>query len=241
MRRGFTLIELLVVIAIIAILAAILFPVFARAREKARTASCSNNVKELALGLLMYTQDYDETTPGCYGNSSRNTGIDIPRSPVSNRGGTNSYWLWADMIYPYVANKQIYLCPSHPSGYCSYAGNQQALRGSHTSPGRSLGDMNRPAELIMLYDAAYGPRACGRPHGYRLDGRAGRPLYCYGTPAVNELAFEPGNPEAEDRSVHNDGCNYSFMDGHAKWLNNNETYCGSGSSSPAWSRYWNVN
>ena len=63
MRRGFTLIELLVVIAIIAILAAILFPVFARAREKARQTSCLSNVKELALALLMYSQDYDETIP----------------------------------------------------------------------------------------------------------------------------------------------------------------------------------
>ncbi len=70
MRRGFTLIELLVVIAIIAILAAILFPVFARAREKARTASCSSNVKEMQLGVLMYAQDYDErpgTGEGAHG------------------------------------------------------------------------------------------------------------------------------------------------------------------------------
>ena len=65
-RRGFTLIELLVVIAIIAILAAILFPVFARAREKARQASCSSNQKQIALGILMYAQDYDEAFPGFY-------------------------------------------------------------------------------------------------------------------------------------------------------------------------------
>jgi prepilin-type N-terminal cleavage/methylation domain-containing protein len=68
-RRGFTLIELLVVIAIIAILAAILFPVFARAREKARQTSCLSNVKQLSLGMLMYTQDYDERLPRCDCNS----------------------------------------------------------------------------------------------------------------------------------------------------------------------------
>jgi prepilin-type processing-associated H-X9-DG protein len=144
------------------------------------------------------------------------------------------------MIYPYVQNEQIFICPSNQHSYCSYAGNQQALRGSHTSPGRPLGDMNRPAELIMIYDGAVGPRSCGRPHGYRADGNGPTP-WCYGYPAVNELAFEPDNPYARDRSVHNDGCNYAFMDGHAKWLGNNVTYCPNGSSSPAWNEYWNVN
>ena len=80
-RTGFTLIELLVVIAIIAILAAILFPVFARAREKARTASCQSNLKQLASGCIMYMQDYDECYPQVY--------------PVSG-------WAWDDTIFPYV-------------------------------------------------------------------------------------------------------------------------------------------
>ena len=69
-RKGFTLIELLVVIAILAILAAILFPVFAKAREKARQSMCVNNVRQLALGVLMYAQDWDETLPPCaYSNA----------------------------------------------------------------------------------------------------------------------------------------------------------------------------
>ena len=237
MRRGFTLIELLVVIAIIAILAAILFPVFARAREKARTASCQNNLKELALAVLMYTQDHDERTPGAYGNSSRNTGINMPPGPVSGRSGTNTYWYWADMIYPYVANSQIYICPSHRHAYLSYAGSQVALHGSHDTPGMALGDLDRPAETIMLYDSSAGPRACGRPHGYRLDGNGPEP-WCYDTPAVNELALLPDNQYSQDHSVHNDGCNYSFVDGHVKWLGNTATYCPNGTSSPAYSQYW---
>src|SRR5579872_2787695 len=76
-RRGFTLIELLVVIAIIAILAAILFPVFARAREQARKASCISNMKQLGLAALMYTQDYDETWPTMYLEAARLVPNDI--------------------------------------------------------------------------------------------------------------------------------------------------------------------
>ena len=92
-RRGFTLIELLVVIAIIAILAAILFPVFARAREKARQTSCLSNAKQIMLAVLMYTSDYDEKLPGAWAqNASSN--------------------LWSAAIEPYVKNAQLFSCPS---------------------------------------------------------------------------------------------------------------------------------
>ena len=94
MKRGFTLIELLVVIAIIAILAAILFPVFAKAREKARQSSCLSNVKQLGLGALQYAQDYDEILP--------RTAIQVP----------TGYYGWETLIYPYVKNDQIFTCPS---------------------------------------------------------------------------------------------------------------------------------
>jgi prepilin-type N-terminal cleavage/methylation domain-containing protein/prepilin-type processing-associated H-X9-DG protein len=99
-RKGFTLIELLVVIAIIALLAAILFPVFARARENARKSSCMNNLKQIGLGLAQYTQDYDEMiTRGWYG---------------SGNGGSNATdtYKWMDCIYPYVKSEQIFRCPS---------------------------------------------------------------------------------------------------------------------------------
>jgi len=92
-RRGFTLIELLVVIAIIAILAAILFPVFARAREKARQTSCLSNVKQIGTATLMYIQDYDEKYPGH--NSGPTPDLDWPISLV-----------------PYVKNAQLFMCPS---------------------------------------------------------------------------------------------------------------------------------
>ena len=94
-RSGFTLIELLVVIAIIAILAAILFPVFARARENARRSSCQSNLKQIGLGILQYTQDYDERYPGRKMDSEFNS--------------------WRRVIYPYVKSTQIYQCPSNPN------------------------------------------------------------------------------------------------------------------------------
>ena len=101
-RTGFTLIELLVVIAIIAILAAILFPVFARAREKARQTSCLNNMKQIGLGLMMYTTDWDDTYPLAY----------YYQNGVSGGGG---YVHWSGMIAPYVKNDQLWVCNSDPN------------------------------------------------------------------------------------------------------------------------------
>ena len=99
MKRGFTLIELLVVIAIIAILAAILFPVFARARESARTSTCLSNVRQIATGIMMYIQDYDETYPAAT-NISRAFNTQWPQLRT--------------LIQPYVKNDKIWFCPSEP-------------------------------------------------------------------------------------------------------------------------------
>jgi len=104
-RNGFTLIELLVVIAIIAILAAILFPVFAKAREKARQSSCASNLKQIGLGYVQYRQDYDETSP----LSWPVTGPEGTRA--TSCGGNPSYW-WQDALAPYIKNEQIFHCPS---------------------------------------------------------------------------------------------------------------------------------
>ncbi len=101
-KQAFTLIELLVVIAIIAILAAILFPVFARARENARRASCQSNLKQIGLGIMQYTQDYDETLPYAAMVGSSVT-----------KNFCDTYPIWADVVQPYTKSLQLFRCPSN--------------------------------------------------------------------------------------------------------------------------------
>jgi len=195
-RTGFTLIELLVVIAIIAILAAILFPVFARAREKARSASCLSNIKQLALGAQMYSSDYDEMImPGyiCDGT---------PRG----------WWYAADgRIQPYVKNLQILKCPSSPTlaygygiNYTTY--NNAGVSQCYNHGGQPLAKAQRPAETVQFADSGLtdGVTACAYPgNGNSVWGDH---------PAGNNMcgAVAPR---------HNEGANAGFLDGHAKWLN----------------------
>ena len=201
-HRGFTLIELLVVIAIIAILAAILFPVFARAREKARQTSCLSNVKQIGLGLLMYLQDYDESFPPSY--QWVTYGSDWPLRK------------WAPTVLPYIKNSQIFVCPSdQPGGDAgndsvgpiSYAANAALFPGArgYFTPLR-LGRVARPSECIMLCDAWGAGRYCMQPNYYLGPGAA-----CFGRPAGLRA-------DDVDISFHNGGYNACMVDGHAKWL-----------------------
>ncbi len=121
--KAFTLIELLVVIAIIAILAAILFPVFARARENARRTSCTSNLKQIGLGLLQYSQDYDEKLPHDYFG---------PDTDSSGRGGA---YKWMDAIYPYVKSEQIFICPSDTIGSLPTNNSRYAYRPDGSTAG----------------------------------------------------------------------------------------------------------
>ncbi len=148
MRQGFTLIELLVVIAIIAILAAILFPVFARARENARRSSCQSNLKQIGLGIMQYTQDYDELYPQHVFNYNNYPG------PTGPDGQTT----WDMMVQPYIKSSQIFVCPSDSStatndmsgvpGYSSTARRSYSMS-SYTSY-RSLADFNAPTLTVLV-------------------------------------------------------------------------------------------
>lgn len=139
-RRGFTLIELLVVIAIIAILAAILFPVFSRARESARRSSCLNNEKQIGLAFMQYSQDYKETFPASI-------------VPVGNQ-----YFPWDTLILPYTKSTKIYRCPSDGVKRAagtekrSYAHNDQMARmtGQWTGRGIKLGSVPSPAAYVLM-------------------------------------------------------------------------------------------
>jgi prepilin-type N-terminal cleavage/methylation domain-containing protein/prepilin-type processing-associated H-X9-DG protein len=139
-RSGFTLIELLVVIAIIAILAAILFPVFARARENARKANCQSNLKQIATGVMMYAQDYDEM---------------LPKSALYVT--STDFYTWPSMIAPYLKNTDVYVCPSAPSVRWTGAKNVTQTLGYGYSQvvagGPALAEIAAPASLVLVADA----------------------------------------------------------------------------------------
>jgi len=191
-RSGFTLIELLVVIAIIAILAAILFPVFARARENARRASCQSNEKQLALGFMMYTQDYDERFPQHWGYYW---------------SGGSAAFPWSLAILPYVKSNQLFFCPSdanasHNSsnsvstGNVSYGYNYAflAMSGSYPVVPSSLNllsSIKYPSETLLLGDTGL------NAVGYVIH--------------WSTSTYLP-------RDVHLEGCNFAFVDGHVKWM-----------------------
>ncbi len=172
--RGFTLIELLVVIAIIAILAAILFPVFAQARAAARKISCLSNARQLGLGIIMYAQDYDELYPYNDTFDKAHCGFaptGVPRGPAPPCSYFSDWGrlTWADSIYSYVKNLQLYTCPNHPKDPAGFAENNYIAPVSfdNAQSGQTtdfkyicnLAKINEPADRILLSEWAVGTYA----------------------------------------------------------------------------------
>ncbi len=219
--RGFTLIELLVVIAIIAILAAILFPVFASAREKARQTSCASNEKQLGLAFIQYAQDYDEIMP-CYWNSG---------------APTNTTVNWAYEIYPYVKATAVYACPDDLTtpangtlAKCSYCYNSNLEYYFGTAEYINIAKMNAPASTVLLVETdGGGMQSQFNPAGFRSDYSPWGDGYnqdgsvnsntAYRTGLMGNRAFAANISATTDTSArHTGGSNFLACDGHVKWL-----------------------
>jgi prepilin-type N-terminal cleavage/methylation domain-containing protein/prepilin-type processing-associated H-X9-DG protein len=206
-RPGFTLIELLVVIAIIAILAAILFPVFARARENARRASCQSNLKQIGLGVMQYTQDYDERFPR---NAWTCTASEVAAKQYACTS-TSASVLWYHPLDPYIKSVQIWNCPSYTGTLQTTTSGGQWAYSSAASYGwnvyqtgtgttgivtpfdlASLASVEAPATTIFSTE--------GNPGYYRVSGAI---------PTTSNT-----NPVG---TRHLDGVNFLWADGHVKW------------------------
>ena len=206
--RAFTLIEILVVIAIIAILASILFPVFARARENARRTSCISNLKQIGLGTMMYTQDYDEKYPPTYILTSQ-------PAPGGEDWSSGVAWYWQQILYPYTKSMQLYRCPSTTTNLPNAMSNNYGVNLYVISLNSlSMATINAPATTYLIMDsgeyridAYYTFNSSG--HYYLPgEGKAGRD--CSSVTTINKSDCENGR--------HFDGVNMTFADGHVKWL-----------------------
>lgn len=191
---GFTLIELLVVIAIIAILAAILFPVFARARDKARQTSCLSNVKQISLALMMYAQDYNETYP--------------------RTGGA-----WWHPLMPYVNNEQVFRTPAYVDD--ATASSDYLISGLILH-GMTMASFQRPSDQIAITVRAEGSGSLGY-HPWPNDFNPGPPswddLDLYVSPSTGSDWFQA----RIEHEAFSGGTNYGFVDGHAKWYRWDQT------------------
>lgn len=213
---GFTLIELLVVIAIIAILAAILFPVFAQAREKARQTSCLSNLKQMGLAWNMYAQDYDETTPPLRIPGS------VPRRSQSMAGfNPIPGAFWCDVLNAYKKNFLIQICPSRDPNYQPNAADQATFDSDAEVRG-FLGSVDNYRNAYVLNQ-----HATYEPPGGTAKAPSGRPLASMPDPAnliaVAESRDAGASPDANTNvfyscGIHNKGGNYMYADGHAKWM-----------------------
>jgi prepilin-type N-terminal cleavage/methylation domain-containing protein/prepilin-type processing-associated H-X9-DG protein len=213
-RRGFTLIELLVVIAIIAILAAILFPVFARARENARKSTCQSNLKQIGTANSMYLQDYDQVMPRW-----------ILASPAKTGRIYTDYFYWYELLVPYMKNDAVWRCPSDSTPYVSTGPPPVDQRlnvsyGMNCAHNTALGNLGRGPFNSGSGNVGHADAAIEDPAGTILcaDSESiGAMPYNY-----NDVSFTGNGTYNADmvrdaaRNRHNNTVNVLFYDGHVK-------------------------
>jgi prepilin-type N-terminal cleavage/methylation domain-containing protein len=226
LKSAFTLIELLVVIAIIAILASILFPVFGRARENARRSSCQSNLKQIGLGIMQYTQDYDERYP---------SGLASPLSP--DRRGIG----WAGATYPYIKSTQIFVCPSAANVVAPTAAGAVPISYAINNfiADKSMAAIEDTARYVMLSETdnklSVFITRIDEAGGYKSPSDFGSDLVtksdtglepCCNEPASMDLISAAGrfrdvtgssNASAANKPRHFEGADFLLADGHVKW------------------------
>ena len=229
---GFTLIELLVVIAIIAILAAILFPVFAKAREQARKTACLSNEKQIGTGLMMYAQDYDELLPERYGNTD----------PAAGDLENNCIRSWKNMLAPYIKNTQVYKCPSNQTalkpdhvwnvktsdfehgffqgGYAMWLPDAWLAGkiGHGAAYPQPLSGISAPASSLIIVETTWRFPDAG-PYLSYCEGSSAPP--CDGDYAAGNIAQGPSSWSSGHSKK---ACNIIYMDGHAKYRHLVDTF-----------------
>ncbi len=236
--HGFTLIELLVVIAIISILASILFPVFARARENARRTSCLSNLKQMGLAMMQYTQDYDETYPYAWSN--------LGTTPPGGLWGLGTnIWAWQQILHPYHKSVQVFACPSgvgandtKPSrGHYGANNSLLVLPGSASI---KIAAVQATANTYAFMDGGNYTLAVGYA---RTTGTADNGGYIPGIGKLGSActAVSTGTALVDDCKTgrHFDGVNVAYADGHAKWLKTSVVMAESLKPAPALNGAWN--
>lgn len=247
-KRGFTLIELLVVIAIIAILAAILFPVFARARENARRTSCLSNLKQIGLAVMQYAQDYDEKYPFALARTAEG-----PNAPggIWMSDSTSDVLTWNQLIYPYHKSFQVNVCPNGDGRYAArpyqgnYGANLNVIRYGHTTTNPtplSMAEIAAAANIYMIMDA--GVYGMGSGVGGQVNNTAASTSNQY-LPGIGDTgkractAADSYQKSDCQSGRHFGGVNVTFADGHAKWLKTSDVLREAEKPAPNLQGAWN--